>query len=287
MELYNLDQITKKEIAASLGEVLGKHFVNVKGEEISFDEKEIKTARKEDLARMLRDAIYDIVGIKEGDAIVPVDDPDLIGEGGEEGKYVDAARLSNETLHRFNLIIKEPEGGNGGGSDSEPEKVKVKEQEVKVEDKNTKKVEQEEKKAKLAAEKAEKKKAAEEAKAAKKEAKKQAREQARQEKEAVKEDKKEEKGARKKRAGGEMNRMQSVLLAIAELGVFATLEEIAIASDRIYLAANPHRFSNLKEPEGIAKWVVVALLATNFLRTEGGQYIVQGTLSDEILALKK
>lgn len=279
MEMYNLDQITKKEIAASLGEVLCKHFVNTKGEEITFDEKVIKMARKEDLAKMLCSAIYDIVGIKVGDGVVPVDDPDLTGEGGEEGKYVDAARLSKETLHRFNLLIKEPEGGNGDGQkEVEPEKAKVKEQEVKKADKDTKQAEREAKKAQLEAEKAEKKKAAEEARAAKK-AEKEAK------KVETKKAGKTETKTRESKKG--MNRMQSVLLAIAELGAFSTLEEVAVASDRIYLAANPYKFSNLKEPEGIAKWVTVALLATSFLRMEGGQYIVQGKLADDFLALKK
>lgn len=271
MEMYNLEQITKREIAASLGEVLCKHFVNAKGEEITFDEQEIKMARKEDLARMLCEAIYDIVGIKIGDGVVPVDDPDLTGEGGEEGKYVDAARLSKETLHLFNLLVKEPETGNGRGQkEVESEKVKAKEQAVKRADKDAKRAEREAKKAQLAAEKAAKKKAAEEARAAKR---------------AKKDTKKAQTKPKESRKG--MNRLQSVLLAMAELGVFSTLEEVALASDRIYLAANPYKFSNLKEPEGIAKWLTMTLLATSFLRMEDGQYVVQGKLSDDLLALKK
>lgn len=294
MELRSLDQIAKREIAASLGEVLCKHFVNAKGEEITFDENEIKNARKEDLAMMLRDAIYDIAGIKEGDAIIPVDDPDLTGEGGEEGKYVDSARLSKETLHLFNLIVKADTDGNGQCVEAEPEKAKAKVQSAKIADKIAKKEEREAKKAQLAIEAAERKREAKEAKEAKRAEKEAERARAKEAARAAREQARlESKRAKQtglyvppRREVG-MNRMQSVLLAIAELGVFATVEEVAIASDRIYLAANPRKFSNLKEPAGIARWLIIALLATSFLRMEGGQYIVQGKLTDDILALKK
>lgn len=108
MELYNLDNITKKQLTASLEEVSKKGFLDMDGNPIQFGAKEIVKMKRDDLALAFRKAVDAIKSIKVDGKVREIEDSDLTGEIVEGYKNLEAAQLSKETVDRYLMLKTKP-----------------------------------------------------------------------------------------------------------------------------------------------------------------------------------
>ena len=108
-EIQELEKVTKKEIIASLEEINGKRFLDSDGNPIEISEKEMKTSKKLDLAKMFYDAICNIASVRVNGSIRNVDDDDLRGADVEGKERVESAQLSFDTIRRFTIFDGKPD----------------------------------------------------------------------------------------------------------------------------------------------------------------------------------
>jgi hypothetical protein len=294
MNVRGLELMTKKDLLTSLAELSSKQFVGDDSKIMSFDLKELKNLRKADLGEKFYQAVMGITGITIKDKFVPIQDNDLNGEVVEGYSNIAEARLSTETLNRFVILHS---GEAEAPAETVPEtpvqpEIDIVMPVLEATEESQQEVQEEVVTAELVEAKAEtpieQETQSVSQPAVEETPKKRGRKKAKTEPENPdQEAKKIEPAIVPHTAAQDMNRLSSVILAIGDLGAYSNFEEVAVLSDRIYLQAHPTRFSNLNEPRAISKNVTFILLATGFLKQEGGQYVVQGKLTDEILALRK